>query len=200
MGEPRFPQKINIYTYSQTHLDIIMCCITYNNIMTDADLYQYNINMSDMFPSGETEEYTPKIESHYKVIYNDNIIFIPFKNLLLNRKIEKILQHIRNVTHSNQYDKKIKKDVVMKLGGSLSGLFIKFVQGKPIKPTTVTVEYVVNPPSPIDPTRLSVMGTESPYPIQLRNNDYVYSPSNNYEEIALSIYFGYKYIPSIKGV
>ena len=158
--------------------------------MTDADLYQYNINMSDMFPSGETEEYVPKVLSHYRVIPNDDIIFIPYKNLLLDRKIEKILGHIRNVTHSNQYDKKIKKDVIAKLGGNLPELFYKFVQNKPIKPTIVTFEYVVNPPSPIDPNRPSVMGAESPYPIYLKSNDFVYSPNNNYEEIALSIYFG----------
>lgn len=163
---------------------------------------EYDVNERDMDDFiRQKNEYLPSTARYYKTEpkYRKQINIIPINNLLIDYKIESIINTLRGTLGSNYFDlKSINTQKVLRLNNKLTHLMIKFMNNQTIDPIHVIEVTEINESSPTNPNRPSVVGLDTVLIKQdLRYSDYLYEPIDNPEIVALSIYFECNYLPVI---
>lgn len=163
---------------------------------------EYDVNERDMDDFiRQKKEYLPSTAEYYKIEpkYKKQVNIIPLSNLLIDYKIESIINILRKTLGSEYFDSKsINTQKVLRLNDKLTHLMIKFMNDQPINPVQVIEVTEINDPSPTNPNRPSVVGLDTVLIKQeLGYNDYLYEPIDNPEIVALSVYFKYDYLPVV---
>lgn len=153
---------------------------------------------TDVLPK---EDYIPFKPTHYQFKNTTNITLLPIRNIMINYDVKKYLQELRECLHSEYFDPYIPKirERLIRLNPTMRILFIKIIYNRTnIEPINVQRTYEINDPSLIDHNRPSVLGLETAYLThQLRDIDYLYTPIDKFQLIALSLFFKYDHIPAI---
>ena len=162
---------------------------------------EFDVNerdMADLFLHPR-EEYHPDQPRHYKFKKSSLVQLMPMYNLLVDDDTQIIVDQIRAVFKTQHYvASTTTTERTMKLGPQLRRMFVKFLKQETVDPVEVTEAMAINEPSPTNVDKPSVMGLETVLIKQeLRDTDYLYRPTMGFEQVALSIYFGYDHVPVI---
>ena len=149
------------------------------------------------------EQYTAPPNAKYYPIKSDGdlvISILPEKYILMDDQSRYTLLHLRRHLKEDHYNKKIKKSDIDKLDINIMKLYFFFEHKKAIRPIYVRQKVPIANPSQNDPSKPTVHALGAPaiskYPIL---TDYYYQVIDGSVIHALSMFFGYKYIPvSIK--
>lgn len=157
-------------------------------------------NMDELFPKNPNSEIPSDIKSYNPKKGRKQSTLIPVKNLRIDNSIRLDLMILQDILHLDHYDpiKINRKDIMnlKRINEHLFSLFVKFLQGLEIESVSVMPELALNDPSPFNNSRASVIGLETDQlPQELSNQEYYYTVINSEEAVALSLYFGYNYIP-----
>jgi len=125
-------------------------------------------------------------------------MILPINLLLVNYKSKMVLDELQDKLNTPYFDPvKNKREQIMRLRPQLRELFGRFAKNESIEPIRVIRDTAINPPSQKNINRPDVFGVFTEDVPQLEDNDYLYRPVNGTDQIALSIYFEYDYIPAI---
>lgn len=154
---------------------------------------------ADLYLSPSTD-YQPHNPHHYQFQPNRHLVtLIPIGNILLTTDVKMILWSLQDQLQSSTYTRLLTQETILRLRPTtLRQVMIKMINREPLPPIKVVKEYELNHPSPINVNRPSAMGLDTVYIKQtLREDDYLYTPQNHEDLMALSIYFGYDYVPVV---
>jgi hypothetical protein len=134
----------------------------------------------------------------YKTSRNQTVTLIPLNHIIggdvVAFKLWSLQQSLQSLTY-----KKISQDRLLRLDPPIRRLMIHFINNEPLDPVKVITALELNQPSPINRDHPSNMGLDTMYIKQeLQTNDYLYRPLNNEDLVALSIFFGYTYLPTVQ--
>lgn len=170
--------------------------------MVEYDVNEYDYDMMDMIIKPQ-KTHLPTNAKYYPFPskYINKVTLISTHNLLIDRPTNMLIKTLRNNLKMKHFDPLlIMCDNVLKLPKKLRDLIVKFMSSEVIYPIHVVEVQRIDDVSPTNPEKPNVIGIDTPIPLPIGlSNDYLYKPLGDGDKyvIAMSIFFGYTYIPCI---
>ena len=147
-----------------------------------------------------TEVYrVPRHARYYKTHGTaPTVAIIPIRNLIIDDRAKIALIQLKRALGTA---KQVSPSKLSGLRSGLRQLVSQLIAKRPIDPVIVRPSIFIDNPSPNDPTMPSIVGLGAPlitvYPIV---TSYLYQIVAGHDQVALSMFFGYDYIPIVAQV
>lgn len=164
--------------------------------------FEFNDRSAITEEVARTEPPIPSDATYYQALpVDDDIHVLSIDSLIINDNVKIAYNQLKNTFGSQQYNANdIRKEAITQLDPKLRELFDLFKSNKPILPIEVRTLVSISNPSPNYPDVPSQVGIGAPMVQYEISTDYLYQLINGEKRVALSIFFGYNYIPVVTRV